>query len=98
MLRTSVGVQTQPAHLEREAGGSDAATQHEEQPVAAAAPSTACPTADGRVKQLEQIDRPSDCSHPCLHCMGSPLFTSCMDAGCHACPSVQRDPSPQGDC
>ena len=52
MLRTSVGVQTQHAHHEQGAGGSDAATQHEEQPVAGAAPSTAHPRADGQVKQL----------------------------------------------
>ena len=62
--------------------------------MAGAAPPTARPAADGQVKQLEQIDRPSDCGHPCLHCMGSPLCTFPEDAGYHGLPQRSARPVP----
>ena len=93
LLRTSVGVQTQHAPHEQEAEGSDAATQHEEQPVADAAPSPACPRADGQVQSNclrdHQIVVMPACfawaAAPCTHITWVPAVT--------ACPSVQQDQS-----
>ena len=92
LLRTSVGVQTQHAHHELEAEGSDAATQHREQPVADAAPSPACPRADGQVRSNclrdHQIVVMPACiarAAPCTYLTWVPAVT--------ACPSVQQDQS-----